>query len=125
MTEPAGLRVDDDDPRGLTRGHELEFHFDGTPVRAFEGETIGAALLAEGLRALRVTRVAGAPRGMFCGIGTCHDCLVSLEGAGPVRACLTPVTDGARVTTHRLGGPFDSTPSRPSPDPAASVEERP
>jgi predicted molibdopterin-dependent oxidoreductase YjgC len=108
MAEPRDerdLRVDDHDPRGLERGRALEFHFDGQPVRAFEGETIGAALLAAGTRALRITRVVGAPRGMFCGIGACHDCLVTLDGAGPVRACLTPVTEGAEVSTHRLAPP--------------------
>lgn len=102
MAEHRDLRVADD-PRGLTRGAPLRFTFDGVPVDAFHGESIGAALLAAGTRALRVTRVAGAPRGMFCGIGACHDCLVTVADTGPVRACLTPVTDGAQVRTHRLG----------------------
>jgi len=109
LADPADLRVDDRDPRGLRRGRAVTFSFDGASVDAFEGETIGAALLARGTRALRVTRVAGAPRGMFCGIGACHDCLVTLEGAGPVRACLTPVTEGARVSTHRLAPPTSGT----------------
>jgi predicted molibdopterin-dependent oxidoreductase YjgC len=109
MADADDLRIADD-PRGLTRGAALRFTFDGTHVDAFDGETIGAALLAAGTRALRVTRVSGAPRGLFCGIGACHDCLVTIVGSGtgagtgPVRACLTPVTDGAEVRTHRLGG---------------------
>ena len=107
MGDWADLRVDDRDPRGLRRGRAITFSFDGASVDAFEGETIGAALLAQGTRALRVTRIAGAPRGMFCGIGACHDCLVTLDDAGPVRACLTPVTEGAQVTTHRLAPPPD------------------
>jgi predicted molibdopterin-dependent oxidoreductase YjgC len=111
MADPASLRVDDRDPRGLRRGRGVTFSFDGASIDAFEGETIGTALLAGGTRALRVTRVAGAPRGMFCAIGACHDCLVTLDGAGPVRACLTPVTEGAQVTTHRLVPP----PSGPQP----------
>jgi len=101
------LRVDERDPRGLRRGRAVTFSFDGASVDAFDGETIGAALLAQGTRALRVTRISGAPRGMFCGIGACHDCLVTLDGMGPVRACLTPVTEGAQVTTHRLAPPPD------------------
>jgi predicted molibdopterin-dependent oxidoreductase YjgC len=105
MTDRGDLRVDDRDPRGLRRGRAVTFTFDGASVDAFEGETVGAALLAQGTRALRITRIAAAPRGMFCGIGACHDCLVTLEGTGPVRACLTPVAEGAQVTTHRLAPP--------------------
>ena len=97
-----------DDPRGLSRGPAVRLHLDGRPVPAFEGESIGAALLAAGVRTLRETRFEGRPRGLLCGIGSCHDCLVVVDGRGPVRACLTPVADGMRVATHRPGGPtFD------------------
>jgi predicted molibdopterin-dependent oxidoreductase YjgC len=105
MAERGDLRVDDVDPRGIRRGRALTFRFDDAEVPAFEGETIGAALLAAGTRALRETRITGAPRGMFCAIGACHDCLVTVDASGPVRACLTPVSDGARVRTHRLAPP--------------------
>jgi aerobic-type carbon monoxide dehydrogenase small subunit (CoxS/CutS family) len=93
-----------DDPRGLVRGAPLHFTFDGADVSAFEGETVGAALLAQGTRATRLTRGTGAPRGLFCGVGSCHDCLVSVDGSGPLRACLVPVTEGARVTTYWTEG---------------------
>jgi predicted molibdopterin-dependent oxidoreductase YjgC len=105
LTEARGasLRVEDDDPRGLTRGPALTLTFDGMSVAAYEGESVGAALLAADVRALRRTRHGDAPRGLFCGIGSCHDCLVRIDGAAPVRACLTPVRDGMAVTTHVLG----------------------
>jgi NADH dehydrogenase/NADH:ubiquinone oxidoreductase subunit G len=93
------LRVGGADPRGLRRGPRITLHVDGVPVVAHAGETIGAAMLAAGIRTTRHTRHAGAPRGMFCGIGACYDCLVQVDGGGPVRACLTPVHDGAEVTT--------------------------
>jgi hypothetical protein len=108
-TPPAGddLRAAGD-PRGLVRGPAVRLHLDGRPIPAFEGETVGAALLAAGVRTLRETRFEGRPRGLLCGIGSCHDCLVTVDGSGPVRACLTPVADGMRVATHRPGGPaFD------------------
>jgi predicted molibdopterin-dependent oxidoreductase YjgC len=97
------LRVGADDPRGLTRGAPVRIDLDGGPVVAFEGETIAAALLAAGTRATRITRRGGRPRGLFCGIGACHDCLVRVDGSPPVRSCLTPVRDGMQVTTHVLG----------------------
>jgi predicted molibdopterin-dependent oxidoreductase YjgC len=97
------LRVGDEDPRGITRGAPVGLSFDGEPIEAFEGETIAAALLAGGTRATRVTRRGGRPRGLFCAIGACHDCLVRVDGSSPVRSCLTPVRDGMQVTTHVLG----------------------
>ncbi len=99
----ADLRVGDEDPRGLTRGAPVRLTFDGESVDAFEGESVAAALLADDRRAIRVTRRGGRPRGLFCAIGACHDCLVRVDGSGPVRSCLTPVRDGMAVTTHRLG----------------------
>jgi predicted molibdopterin-dependent oxidoreductase YjgC len=97
------LRVGDEDPRGLTRGAPVRMTFDGAAVEAYEGESIGAALLAADVRTTRRTRHSGAPRGLFCGIGACHECLVRVDGSGPVRSCLTPVRDGITVTTHVLG----------------------
>lgn len=99
----ASLRVGAEDPRGLTRGAPVRMTFDGLPVEAYEGESIAAALLAADVRATRRTRRGDAPRGLFCGIGACHDCLVRVDGSGPVRSCLTPVRDGVAVTTHVLG----------------------
>ena len=97
------LRVGDEDPRGLTRGPAVRFTFDGVPLTAHDGESVAAALLAAGERATRLTRRGGRPRGLFCAIGACHDCLVRVDGSGPVRSCLTPVHDGMAVTTHVLG----------------------
>jgi predicted molibdopterin-dependent oxidoreductase YjgC len=97
------LRVGDEDPRGIVRGAAVRLTFDGGPVDAYEGESVAAALLAADLRATRVTRRGARPRGLFCAIGACHDCLVRVDGSGPVRSCLTPVRDGMRVTTHALG----------------------
>ena len=97
------LRVGSDDPRGLTRGPAVRISFDGESVHAYEGESIAAALLAADHRATRLTRREGRPRGLFCTIGSCHDCLVRVDGSGPVRSCITPVRDGMAVTTHVLG----------------------
>jgi sarcosine oxidase subunit alpha len=97
------LRVGAEDPRGITRGAPVHLTFDGADVAAYDGESVAAALLAAGTRTLRRTRRGGLPRGLFCAIGACHDCLVRVDGSGPVRACLTPVRDGMQVTTHVLG----------------------
>jgi predicted molibdopterin-dependent oxidoreductase YjgC len=71
--------------------------FDGRTVPAMPGESIGAALTNAGIRAWRVTRKHGRPRGLFCGIGVCFDCLLSVDGVPNQRACLTPVAPGMKL----------------------------
>ena len=89
MTEPA------------ERGPALFFALDGAEVAAYEGESIAAALLASGRRFTRTTERTGEPRGYFCGMGVCQDCLVTVDGSPNVRACMTPVRHGMRVETQR------------------------
>ena len=80
------------------------FAFDGEPVPAAPGQTVAAALWAAGVRSWRTTREGGAPRGLFCGIGTCFDCLVTVDGAANQRACLVPARPGMTVATQQNGG---------------------
>jgi 2Fe-2S iron-sulfur cluster binding domain len=80
-------------------GDRVRFSFDGRPMDAPRGMTIGGALLAGGVRSWRLTRSGGRPRGVFCGIGACFDCLVDVGDDPAVRACLIPVRDGDEVRT--------------------------
>ena len=85
---------------GVERGRPLNFFFDGEHIAAFEGETVAAALLAAGRRTLRVTAITGTPRGVFCGMGVCFDCLVVIDGESNRRACVTFAAEGMRVETQ-------------------------
>jgi predicted molibdopterin-dependent oxidoreductase YjgC len=76
------------------------FRFDGRELEARDGWTVGAALLAAGVRSWRTTRNEGRPRGLFCGIGVCFDCLITVNGQPSVRACLVPVQPGDVVSTQ-------------------------
>jgi predicted molibdopterin-dependent oxidoreductase YjgC len=71
---------------------------DGVEVEAQPGESIGVALLRKHIRALHHTPT-GAPRGLFCGIGSCYDCYTTVDGIPYERACLTPARPGMRVET--------------------------
>ncbi len=73
---------------------------DGEPIAAREGEPIAAALIAAGRRVLRHTLKRGEPRGVFCAIGRCTDCVMTVDGVPNVRTCVTPVRDGMRVQTQ-------------------------
>lgn len=72
----------------------------GEPVTAYAGESIAAALMASGHRAYRTT-AGGSPRGLFCGMGICFDCLVTVNGVPNVRACMTEVSDGCKVELRK------------------------
>lgn len=78
--------------------------FDGRPVTAVPGQTVAAALWAAGVRSWRTTRGSGAPRGLFCGIGACFDCLVTIDGQPDQRACLVPARPDQQVTTQQGAG---------------------
>jgi predicted molibdopterin-dependent oxidoreductase YjgC len=80
------------------------FSFDGQEIAIAPGQSVGAALIAAGYRSWRTTRHAGAPRGMFCGIGVCFDCLVIVNGEPNQRACLTEVGDGDVVEPQKGTG---------------------
>ena len=88
----------------MTRGPEIQIIVDGQALQAFEGESVAAALLAAGRRVWRVTSRVGGPRGFYCGIGVCFDCVMTIDGRPNVRTCLTPVRAGLRVETQRGGG---------------------
>lgn len=83
---------------------EDSFTFDGRAIGYRRGQSVGAALTAAGIRAWRSTRVDGRPRGLFCGIGVCFDCLVVVDGRPNERACLVPADAGMRVETQEGTG---------------------
>jgi len=89
------------------RNERVSFTFDGAPMAAQRGQTVAAALLAGGVSSWRVTRSGGRPRGLFCGIGACFDCLVDVNDDRCVRACLIPLHDGDRVRTSVSLGPAE------------------
>ncbi|BCJ29380.1 (2Fe-2S)-binding protein [Actinocatenispora sera] len=94
---PRLIRPDDDvldrDDRPVT------ITVDGTPVTGVAGQSIAGVLLAAARTAWRYGH-AGAGRGVFCGIGVCFDCLVTVNGVPDVRACRRRARDGDAVTTQ-------------------------
>lgn len=80
-------------------GETVTFRFEGREIRAAAGESLAAALLAADAGPLRLTPATGAPRGPWCMMGACYDCLVEVDGAS-VQACMTPVRAG--LTVRRL-----------------------
>ncbi|MGI9334508.1 MAG: (2Fe-2S)-binding protein [Gammaproteobacteria bacterium] len=81
----------------MKRGDEVAIEVDGRPYVAYRGETVATALHAAGLRRLRSAPVSGAGRGIFCFIGVCQECVITVD-ARRVQACMEPVRDGMVVT---------------------------
>ena len=79
-------------------GRTLSFSYDGQTLTALEGETIAAALAANGIKTLRHSR-DGQRRGVYCGMGACQECLVTVDGRASQRACMTKVAAGQVVSS--------------------------
>ncbi|MFE0800162.1 (2Fe-2S)-binding protein [Streptomyces sp. NPDC058812] len=80
---------------------------DGRTIEALPGRTVAAVLWAAGITSWRTTRGAGRPRGVFCGIGVCFDCLVTVNDRPNQRACLVPVHPGDVIRTQEGTGHED------------------
>jgi succinate dehydrogenase/fumarate reductase-like Fe-S protein len=75
----------------------LRIFFEGVEVPAVPGQSVAAALLAVGVLRFRANPVSGAPRGPYCMMGACFDCLVTIDGVPNAQACMTEVRDGMWV----------------------------
>jgi aerobic-type carbon monoxide dehydrogenase small subunit (CoxS/CutS family) len=81
----------------ITRGQSFHIQVNGKVVAAYPGETIATILMAEGFQDFRHTALSGEPRGMFCGMGLCFDCLVTVNGESNIRACITVAQPGDKI----------------------------
>lgn len=83
----------------VRRGKPVKIIVDGKPIEAYEGETVAAALLSAGIHTFRLTQKHQHPRGLYCGMGICYECLVTVNGVHAVRACVTQVAEGMQIET--------------------------
>jgi len=104
------MRIDDHPILGeIPKGPEVNFTFDGRSLTGREGEPIAVALRAAGVLVHRFTAKRQEPRGVFCAIGRCTDCIMVVDGRPNVRTCVTPLKAGMTVETQMGLGP---TPER-------------
>lgn len=95
---------------------QITFTFDGKEYVGYEGDTIASALLANGIRTLRVHEESGTPRGIYCNIGHCFECRVTVNDQKGVRACMTPIEENMDVRSGK---------TQPTPlDPVRRVRPR-
>lgn len=84
----------------LEQGKQVHITVDGKEYCAQEGEPILAALLANGIKVQNISAKKHEPRGYFCGIGRCTNCVMTVNGDPNVRTCVTPVEDKMVIETQ-------------------------
>lgn len=83
----------------VQRGKPVTISVDGKPIEAYQGETVAAAMLAAGIRTFHESHKNHQPRSLYCGMGICYECLVTINGVHAQRACVTPVEEGMQIET--------------------------
>ncbi|HLR70115.1 MAG TPA: (2Fe-2S)-binding protein [Pseudogracilibacillus sp.] len=86
----------------LDEQKKVTFQFDGKTYEGHENDTIASALLAHGIRTLRKHEETGNPRGIYCNIGHCFECRVTVDGVTNIRACLTPIKDNMVIESGKV-----------------------
>jgi sarcosine oxidase subunit alpha len=85
----------------VQRGKPVNITVDGKPIEAYQGETVAAAMLAAGIQTFNKSHKHKQPRSLYCGMGVCYECLVTINGVHAQRACVTFVEEGMAIETKR------------------------
>jgi len=97
---PARLMPFGHDPIKPARPTRVTISVDGVAASGVVGQSLAGVILAGGTLGFRRTSAHDRPRGVFCGIGVCFDCLVEVNGLRDVRACQRRAAEGDVVTTQ-------------------------
>ena len=95
MTEKLTTRIP------IKRGRPLNVVINNQPAEAYAGETVAAVLLTSGHVSMGPTENTTITGGLYCGMGVCFSCLVTVNGVPYTRACVTPVTEGMAIEIER------------------------
>ncbi len=82
---------------GVPTRAAIPFLFEGRRMTAREGDTVAAALIANGVHVFGRSSKYHRPRGYRCGRGHCSSCAMRVDGLPGVRTCVTPVRAGMTV----------------------------
>jgi D-hydroxyproline dehydrogenase subunit gamma len=88
-------------PRPDGASASIAVEVEGRTVHVPEGASAAAAALLAGLSGIRDTAVGGAPRGPYCLMGVCFDCLAEIDGVPNRQSCVVAVRPGMRIRRQR------------------------
>jgi len=98
------MRIEQHPILNFQRGEKVVFLFNGQEMEGYTSETIAGALHAAGVRELAQSPNLHRPRGLFCAIGNCSSCLMTVDGQPNIRVCVEKVRPGIRVESQRGKG---------------------
>jgi predicted molibdopterin-dependent oxidoreductase YjgC len=82
------------------RGERIALSVNGQFVEAYAGESVSTVLLTAGHLVFQQDAEPHLPRSLFCGMGVCYNCMVTIDGVPNMRACITPVAAGMVIETR-------------------------
>lgn len=85
----------------MNPGKKVSFQFDGKTYNGFAGDTVASALWANGIRKLRVHEESATPRSVYCNIGHCFECRLTINQTPGVRACLTEIKENMIIESGK------------------------
>ncbi len=88
----------------FSKGNLVSFTVDGKEIQGYENETVAAALHAAGVVVLSHSAEAHRPRGLYCAIGNCSSCMMTVDGEPNIKVCVVKVKDGMKVETQKGKG---------------------
>jgi sarcosine oxidase subunit alpha len=91
-------------------GRRVRFWLDDAELEGREGMPLAVALWAAGVHDLGFQERHGAIRGLYCAIGHCFECRLTVDGVRDVRACLTPLREGLRAARQLPPPPLSAKP---------------
>src|SRR5215469_12852319 len=101
------MRLEERPGELIDRGTTVSFSFEGRPVSAFAGDTLGSALFADGRRVFSRSFKYHRPRGLLCCSGRCPNCMMTVDGVPNVRVCAEPLRPDADVRDQNVRGSVD------------------
>jgi len=101
---PKSLRIERHPILTFADRGRVNFTFEGRAMAGRTGDSVAAALAANGVRSLRHSEKAARPRGFFCAVGKCASCLMVVDGQPNTMVCMEPLRDGMKVERQRGRG---------------------
>ena len=98
------MRIEEHPVLDFERGEKISFFFNGDEVEAYPTETIAAALHAAGIRKLGESPELHRPRGLFCAIGNCSSCFMTVDDQPNIRVCVVKPKPGMKVEEQKGKG---------------------
>ena len=72
---------------------KVRISFEGEEILVDTNQSVASALVAEGFKYFRSSLKNQQPRGVFCMMGVCFECLLEINGRINQQACMIPVSE--------------------------------